>query len=311
MTADGSDSDAGFDMGPIPDRRLVDADLVARLVATQFPQWAGLEVRPVPNQGWDNQTFRLGADLLVRLPTASEYALAVEKEHRWLPELAPHLRLPIPTPLALGAPTEEFPHRWSVRGWLDGTPLGAAPPADAHRFSGDLAEFLVDLRRIDPAAGPGPGVHNWFRGGSLRTFEPTVVSSLQTLGDRVDVGRVRAVWQSALDARWDRRPKWFHGDIAGGNLLVSGGRLAAVIDFGTCGVGDPACDLAIAWTLLSGGARDAFRERLAVDAREWARGRGWALWKVLATCAASDRSPELDDELAVLDRVLAREVSPP
>ncbi|AGZ42957.1 aminoglycoside phosphotransferase family protein [Actinoplanes friuliensis] len=280
---------------------------VRRLVAGQFPQWAGLAVRPVDNGGWDNFTFHLGSDMSVRLPSASEYALAVDKEHRWLPELAPQLPLPVPVPLAKGEPGEGYPFSWSVYPWLDGEPATFERVLDPGGFALELADFLVALQRVDPAGGPRPGLHNWFRGGTLRTYEGLAEQALAALGGRVDTELARQVWKAALDARWDGVERWFHGDIAPGNLLLADGALTAVIDFGTCGVGDPACDLAIAWTLLTRDGREAFRERLSVDDATWARGRGWALWKTLTICA-SDQPPA--DAMRVLGEVLSQTDGP-
>jgi len=269
----------------VPQRIVVEAEQVRSLVRQQFPQWAGLPVQPVANGGWDNWTFRLGAGMLVRLPSAAEYALAVGKERRWLPALAPQLPLPIPVPLAKGEPGAGYPYAWSVFQWLDGEPASADRIADPVRFAIDLAGFLTALRSIDPTGGPRPGKHNWFRGGTLRTYDAQVQEALAQLDGRIDTGLAREIWQGALDARGDGVEAWFHGDVAEGNLLLSEGQLTAVIDFGTCGVGDPACDLAIAWTLLTAEGRQAFRERLAVGPAEWARGRGWALWKTLVAYA--------------------------
>jgi aminoglycoside phosphotransferase (APT) family kinase protein len=293
------------DLGPVPQRIDVDADQVRRLVREQFPQWASLPVQPVANGGWDNWTFRLGAEMVVRLPSASEYALAVEKEERWLPVLAPRLPLPIPVPLAKGEPGAGYPYSWSIRRWLGGQPASADGIAYPVRFAGDLAGFLAALRTIDPAGGPRPGTHNWFRGGPLRTYDEETQRALAVLEGQVDVALARDIWQTALEARWDGAESWFHGDVAAGNLLLSDGQLAAVIDFGTCGVGDPACDLAIAWTLLTAAGRQAFRKRLSVGDDTWARGRGWALWKALAACAGA---PGDDDEEAASARLVLEEI---
>ena len=271
------------DLGPPPQRLTVEVDQVRRLVAGQFPHWADLPVRPVADGGWDNRTFHLGDRMSVRLPSAAEYALAVDKEHRWLPLLAPRLPLPVPVPLAKGEPGAGYPYAWSVYAWLDGEPADPDGIDDPVRFAVELADFLAVLRGVDPAGGPRPGLHNWFRGGTLRTYDGLAQEALTELADMVDTGLAREIWATALDTPWDGVDRWFHGDIASGNLLLRDGRLAAVIDFGTCGVGDPACDLAIAWTLLTADGRRAFRERLAVDEAEWARGRGWALWKALVT----------------------------
>ena len=272
-------------LGAPPRRMSVDTELVRRLVADQFPQWADLPVRVVANGGWDNWTFHLGSDMSVRLPSAAEYALAVEKEHRWLPELAPRLPLPISTPLAKGEPGTGYPFSWSIYTWLEGEPASASRIADPVQFAIDLAGFLAALQGVDTAGGPPPGKHNWFRGGTLRTYDETAHNALTALKGHVDVDLAREVWAAALDAHWDGVSNWFHGDVAAGNLLLIDGRLAAVIDFGTCGVGDPSCDLAVAWTLLTANGRHAFRERLSVGEAAWARGRGWALWKTLVACA--------------------------
>jgi aminoglycoside phosphotransferase (APT) family kinase protein len=288
------------DAVPLPDRRLVGPAVVKQLIARQFPHWAGLPVRPVARSGWDNQTFRLGDSLSVRLPTAGEYALAVAKEHRWLPIIAPRVPLPIPTPLALGEPDAGFAFPWSVYEWIDGDPAGPDTVGDLTAFADGLAAFLVALRQVDPAGGPEPGLHNWFRGGPLHVYDQQTQRAIKALDGRIPRDTVMEIWQTALEASWDHRPVWFHGDVATGNLLVRDGALAAVIDFGTCGVGDPACDVVIAWTLLSGASREAFRAGLGLDAGTWARGRGWALWKALILYAGSDGA-----EAAAAERVLA------
>jgi aminoglycoside phosphotransferase (APT) family kinase protein len=292
---------------PAPTRFPADVGLVRRLVAEQFPRWADLPVRHVPQEGWDNRTFRLGDDMSVRLPSAAPYALAVEKEHRWLPVLAPLLPLPVPEPLAKGRPGAGYPHAWSVYRWLDGAPASRESIADLSALAVDLAGFLSALGRVDPTGGPEPGQHNWFRGGPLRTYDADTRRALDALAGRVRTGLAREIWQRALDQPWSGRPVWFHGDVSQGNLLVRDGRLAAVIDFGTSGVGDPACDLVIAWTLLSGESRAAFRKELAVDEPTWARGRGWALWKALITVAGATGGddPEAVDASRVLDEILA------
>ncbi|MEV4759708.1 aminoglycoside phosphotransferase family protein [Micromonospora sp. NPDC049559] len=289
-------------LGPAPQRVTVGTELVRRLVAEQFPRWADLPVRPVDKGGWDNWTFHLGSGMSVRLPSAAEYALAVEKEHRWLPELASRLPLPIPVPLAQGKPGAGYPYPWSIYSWIEGESASAERIADPVRFALDLAEFLSALRRVDPTGGPRPGKHNWFRGGTLRTFAGLAERTLATLDGHVDVELAREIWKDALDAPWDGVPTWLHGDVARGNLLLGNGKLAAVIDFGTCGAGDPSCDLAIAWTLLTAEGRRAFRDRLSVDRATWARGRGWALWKMLDTRARTLGGT--DDEATYARRAL-------
>jgi aminoglycoside phosphotransferase (APT) family kinase protein len=273
-----------------PDGRAgIDANLVRRLLAAQFPQWQHLPVRPVELDGWDNRTYRLGDRMTVRLPTHASYASAVAKEQRWLPVLAPRLPVPIPVPLAVGRPGEGYPYEWSVRPWLAGEP--ATSETIGNGFSVQLAEFLLALQAIDASDGPRAGRHSFYRGAALTHYDAETRRSLALLAERpdtggVDVSRATAAWNAALAARWHGPARWFHGDVAAGNLLVADGRLVAVIDFGTCGVGDPACDLVIAWTLLRGEGRTAFRGRIGQDPASWARARGWALWKALITLVA-------------------------
>lgn len=266
-------------------QRVIDAPLVQRLVSAQFPQWAGLAVQPVLPGGWDHRTFRLGEQLLVRLPSAADYAAQVEKEQRWLPILAPRLPLPIPTPVAIGEPALGYPWRWSVYRWIDGQAAAPERIADLRDFAGRLAQFLVALQHIDASGGPAPGLHNFHRGSALANYDPQTRQAIAALQDRVDADAATAVWEAALWSPCPHAPVWVHGDVAAGNLLVQDGCLSAVIDFGNLATGDPACDLVIAWTLFEGDSREAFRRTLALDDATWARARGWALWKALIVAA--------------------------
>ncbi|KZC94475.1 MULTISPECIES: aminoglycoside phosphotransferase family protein [Clavibacter] len=295
------------DPGPVPVRITVDVPQVRRLLAEQLPAWAGLPVTPVDPGGWDNRTFRLGDDMLVRLPSAAPYALAVAKEQRWLPLLAPALPQPIPVPLAEGRPGAGYPFPWSVYRWIAGETARSERVADPVRFAEDLADLVRALRGVDATGGPRPGAHNWFRGAPLRTYDAGTRAALRDLGGRVDADRAMGVWTRALGASWRDDDVWFHGDLAAGNILLDRGELCGVIDFGTCGVGDPSCDLAVAWTLLTDDGRRAFRDRLPVDDDAWARGRGWAIWKALTTCAgdADPADRQVRDARRALDRILA------
>ncbi len=259
----------------------IDAALVRRLIAAQFPQWRDLPVRPVAVDGWDNRTYRLGDDLTVRLPTAAGYVPAVAKEHKWLPRLAPHLPVAIPPIRGLGEPAEGYPFPWSVRGWLPGDTADHARIDDRSQFAVSVAGFIRALQRCDATEGPLAGAHSWFRGTSPASYDEETRRCLAALDEHVDTRRAEEVWDAALNAEWRGTPVWFHGDIASGNLLVVDGRLSAVIDFGTSGVGDPACDLVIAWTMFEGESREAFRAAVDQDDAMWARARGWALWKAL------------------------------
>lgn len=289
-----------------PDGRAgIDAALVTRLIAAQFPQWSRLPVVPVEVDGWDNRTYRLGDAMTVRLPTAAGYAPAVDKENHWLPRLAPGLPVAVPPVLAKGAPGEGYPFPWSVRGWLPGETAERGRIGDLARFAVSVAEFLLALQRCDASGGPLAGAHCWYRGASPAHYDEETRRCLRTLAGRVDTDRAAAVWEAALAAERHGGPVWFHGDVAAGNLLVDEGELSAVIDFGTSGVGDPACDLVIAWTMFSGRSREAFRHTVDQDRGTWARARGWALWKALLVLTGCERS---DAALAAGQRRVVDEV---
>jgi aminoglycoside phosphotransferase (APT) family kinase protein len=261
----------------------IDATLVQQLIHSQFPQWAELPIAPVKNGGWDNRTFRLGDSMTVRLPSAAAYVAQVEKEHRWLPVLRPKLPLQIPIPLARGAPGAGYPWPWSVYNWLDGTPAQADRIHDLGRFAEDLARFLVALRKIDASRGPVAGTHNFYRGGSLTIYDTETRGAISKLADEIDAAAVTEVWDTALTTSWHGPLAWVHGDVAASNLLVNDGQLCAVIDFGCAGVGDPSCDLVIAWTFLDSASRKIFRSTIGLDPRTWQRARGWAIWRALIT----------------------------
>ncbi|WP_376095144.1 aminoglycoside phosphotransferase family protein [Roseomonas sp. CCTCC AB2023176] len=264
---------------------VIDATLVRRLIAAQFPRWSHLAVTPVEPGGWDNRTFRLGEGMSVRMPSAASYAPQVEKEHRWLPVLAPLLPQPVPLPLAKGQPGEGYPWPWSVYRWLPGQAASSVDAVDLAVLAEDLAGFLVRLQSADPTGGPPPGSDNFHRGGSLAVYDDEVGEALARLRRSVDTAPIRAMWDAALGAAAAGPPVWVHGDVSAGNLLLAGGRLAGVIDFGGLAVGDPACDLAIAWTLFRKRSRAVFRAGLGLADAAWARGRGWALWKAVIVLA--------------------------
>lgn len=261
----------------------ISAELVRRLLVDQFPQWAELPITPVKIDGWDNRTYRLGDELTARLPTHRAYEAAVHKEHRWLPVLAPALPVPIPEAVAKGEPGHGYPHHWAIRRWIDGSTASLENIPNLDAFARDIASFILALQRCDATDAPLAGEHSFYRGAALSHYHSETVDALASLKDRIDADLAREVWDAALASSWDRPPVWFHGDIAHGNLLIQDGRLTAVIDFGTSGVGDPACDLVIAYTFFSGSSREAFRAAVQQGAETWARTRGWALWKALIT----------------------------
>ncbi len=285
---------------------VIDDALVRRLVTAQFPKWKGLPVRSVEAAGWDNRTFRLGDHMIVRLPQAAVYAAQVAKEHRWLPQLAPQLPLQIPTPLAIGKPADGYPWEWSVYRWIEGETAAPERIGDLKDFATGLAEFLIALQRIDTTDGPRPGPHNFYRGSSLTAYDAEARQAIAVLKGKLDTEAATEVWDMALNTTWDRPPVWLHGDVSAGNLLVHKGRLSAIIDFGMVGVGDPACDLSVAWTLFGGESRRAFRAMLPLDPGTWARGRAWTLWKALIVAAGltETNAVEAARPWSVIDEVL-------
>ena len=254
----------------------IDDGLVRRLLGDQFPHWAYLPLERVPVPGSDHVVYRLGAELVVRLPRKDGVDAQVDKEWQWLPRLAPHLPCAVPVPVGRGRPSSAFPFSWSIYRWLDGeTPRDGV---DAPHLAVDLARFVAALHRIDTAGGPPAGEQNFGRGGPLHSRDAPTRTAIERLERAVDVDAVTAAWEDALRAPpWRGSPTWVHGDLMPENLLVRKGRLAAVLDFGCLGVGDPACDVLVAWSLLTGEARHVFRAELDVDEATWARGRGWAL----------------------------------
>lgn len=259
----------------------ITVEVVSCLIAQQFPHLARLEVRPVALDGWDNTTFRLGDELSVRLPSHEMYVAQIDKEHLWLPVLAPQLPLPIPRPVAKGKPGCGFPAAWSIYGWLPGEPAAIVGVQDHQRLATDLAGFLAALYAADADGGPPPGPHSFSRGGSVADKDEQTRSTIDLLVDDIDAPGAIEVWEAALAEEWVRPGVWVHGDVTGSNLLLEDDRLSGVIDFGCSAVGDPACDLTPAWTLFEGASRERFTTLLPFDSGTWARARGWALWKAL------------------------------
>ncbi len=256
----------------------IDLPLVARLVASQFPRWAELPLRPVAPAGTDNAIFRLGDTMAVRLPRIDWAIDQPAKEREWLPVLAPHLSLAIPTPLALGEPEHGYPWHWSVCTWLPGNIATPDHLGSLREVADDLARFVRELEAIDTKGGPAPAG----RGEPLVTRDGAMRDSIATLGDAIDTRRVEAIWEAALGAPlWARPPVWLHGDLDARNLLATDGRLSGVLDFGALAVGDPAAEVMVAWKMFGAKDRTYFRSILSIDDATWMRARGWVLSQAL------------------------------
>lgn len=250
----------------------VDVALVRRLVDTQFPQWADLPLRLVDPAGSDHAIYRLGEDLAVRIPRHTGAIGQAAKELEWLPRLAPLLPLAIPVPVAVGQSDFGYPWPWAVARWLPGEVATFEAFGESVGMAGQLAGFLFALQRVPTADAPPES------GPELPARDAATRKAIAEVDGTFDGAAMTAIWDAALQAPgWNRPPVWFHGDFHTGNLLTVDGRLHAVIDFGGLGMGDPARDLMMAYTLMSPRPRAAFRAALDLDDDTWTRGRGWAL----------------------------------
>ncbi|MCW8102946.1 aminoglycoside phosphotransferase family protein [Streptomyces tauricus] len=259
-------------------RPAIDAALVRRLVDTQFPQWAWLPLELLDPAGSDHVIYRLGEELSVRLPRHSGAIGQARKESEWLPRLAPRLPLAVPVPVGVGEPGFGYPWPWAVSRWLDGEVATVDALADSSEAAVELAAFLLALQRFEPDDMCALAVREDLTVGPLAARDRATRAAIAEVDAAFDGAAMTGLWDAALSApAWDRPPVWFHGDFHTGNLLTVDGRLSAVVDFGGLGIGDPACDLMIAFTLMSAGPRAAFRAALGVDDATWLRGRGWAL----------------------------------
>jgi aminoglycoside phosphotransferase (APT) family kinase protein len=250
----------------------IDAGLVRRLVAAQFPALAGLPVTAFRSTGTVNAIYRLGDHLYARLPRVARWARDLEREARWLPGLADRLPLQIPEPVALGRPGDGYPLGWAIYRWIEGQPY-AGELVDERQAARDLARFVTELRRIDTADAPRAGRR------PLRELDAGTRAGIDEAGRDIDRDAVLAAWELALTApAWDgAAPAWIHADLLPPNLLVGGGRLRAVIDFGAAGAGDPAADLIAAWSVFGPAGREVFRDALGDGDGDWDRARGVAL----------------------------------
>ncbi|OBU07215.1 aminoglycoside phosphotransferase [Morganella psychrotolerans] len=260
---------------------IIDTTLAGKLIAEQCPQWADLPVSPVATSGWDNRTFHLGDEMLIRLPSSADYAGQVSKEQQWLTHLAAELSVLIPAPLAAGKPSEIYPFPWSVYRWITSETAAAHPPEDKIQFARDLAHFLNEFQNIDADGGPSAGPHNFYRGGDLAVYDSETRHALTQLSSQTHCARLEKIWEKGLDSHWTSPPVWVHGDISAGNLLTADNRLQAVIDFGQLGTGDPACDFVMAWTFFDAQSRRVFFDTLQTDDATRERAMAWALWKAL------------------------------
>ncbi len=282
--------------------------LARKLIEEQFPAWAHLPIKAVKYGGVDNRTFHLGDEMSIRLPSAEGYVRQVPKEHQWLPLLAPRLPLPISQPLALGAPSKDYPWNWSVYKWQEGISANSIDldEESLEIIAQQLAHFLTEFHKFDPAGAPTPGLHNWWRAAHTSVYNADTRALITKLSSLIDAESATSLWERAISTRWEKESVWVHGDVASGNILVKDNKLGAVIDFGCMGIGDPACDLTIAWTFFKNKSREDFKSGVNLDPDTWARARGWALWKALYELSEQDDKTSLKalEQMRILEAVL-------
>lgn len=283
-------------------------ELAHKLIAEQFPEYADLPITDVEKQGHDNRTYRLGNDMLIRMPTAECYALKVPKEQELLPQLAKYLSNSISALIKIGHPSNAYPYPFSIYKWLPGRSINllTLTNQDKEQLAYDLARFLKELQAISEVEGPDPGPHNWWRGEHVSVYDSGAREQIAQLADVIDASLALALWDQACGTKWGKRPVWIHGDLAIGNILMDEGKLSAIIDLGGTAVGDPACDLVIAWTYLSGRARQIFFTEMSLDQNTWLRARAWALWKAtFELCQIADKnSLEAKGQKRIIDEVI-------
>jgi aminoglycoside phosphotransferase (APT) family kinase protein len=256
----------------------IDARLVRQLLATQFPELADLSLSEVRSTGTVNAIYRIGDRLCARLPRVERWAHCLEREWRWLPELAPALSLRVPAPVAMGEPDDQFPFRWAIYDWIAGDQYADELVEDERQAAVALAGFVTELRSIPARAGAPPGGRL-----PLRELDQDTRLSIAAADGAIDGSAATAAWERALEAPpFDGRPSWIHTDLLRPNLLVDGGAIRAVIDFGGAGIGDPATDVIAAWAVFGPAGRIAYRDALGVDDGTWERARGIALHQAVA-----------------------------
>lgn len=250
-------------------------DLARKLIAEQYPEFANLPISSVEKQGHDNRIYRLGKDMLIRMPTEKSYALKVPKEQTLLPQLTPHLTINIPVPIKTGVPSKDYPYPFSIYKWLEGSSVNLLVLDEVclEKLAVDLAKFLKELQSIENVDGPIPGQHNWWRGDHVSVYDKGAREQIGKLSSIIDANKALNLWERACQTKWHKNPVWVHGDMAIGNMLIKDSKLSAIIDFGGMGLGDPACDLVIAWTFFKNKVRDVFIREISLDQNTWLRAK--------------------------------------
>lgn len=258
----------------------IDASFASKLIETQCPQWSGLPIVPIKSSGTDNALFRLGNEYIIRLPRieweVGSVNKSIMKEYEWLPKIAKFLKIPISEPIFKGYPDPSYPWAWLVSKWNEGQNPDFEKDNEYEFLAKDLAYFLNEFHKINLPNGPLSR-----RGIPLNTkiLDEETKKAISELENEMDTSKISLLWKQLSNIpNWNKDPVWMHGDFLPGNILIQNNRLSAVLDFTDVGIGDPACDLVIAWSLLNPNSRFIFRQTLEhIDDNTWERGKGWAL----------------------------------
>lgn len=287
---------------------IINEIIAQQLITEQFPEFKNFEIKSIKTQGHDNRTFRLGNDLLIRLPNAQRYASSIEKEQIWLPQFAPHIATMIPKPINLGQPTSYYPFSWSIYQWIEGESANnlMQDNLDLPIIAEQLAQFLTELAAINTKNGSHPGPENFYRGGRLRIYYKQTQAALQKLSSSIDVAAYEQLWHQAVQNGWLCDPVWIHGSMNPSNIIIEDKQLKSVIDFSRIAVGEPSCDLVMAWTFFDETSKQIFKENLNYKENIWENGRAWALWKSLITLADIQdlQAPVAKTQFKILENIL-------
>jgi len=272
------------------DEIMIDTTLVHNLIAEQFPEWAHLPLLYVVSSGTDHALYKLGDNMVIRLPRIACAAQQIDKEFKWLPQLAPHLSVAIPKPLVKGKPTKEYPYPWLISHWLEGK-NGIEAFFDTMNAAKTMAQCIKEMRSVNTVNAP---LASGYRSKPLYESDTEIRKAIAESADIIDAQAVTKAWKKALDApMWDEIPTWTHTDLHAGNILIQEGKISAIIDFGLGGLADPACDIQVAWTLLDTESRLLFRSLMDIDDATWERSKGWALRFVNAIPYYRNTNPTL------------------
>ncbi|MEM9902674.1 MAG: phosphotransferase [Pseudomonadota bacterium] len=256
---------------------VLETETVRHVLAVHAPALAALPLSAVASPGTDNALWRLGDDLVVRIPRRAEAVAAFRKEMEWLSHLSA-LPLDVPEPVLIGQ-SDAMPHgAFGVARWIPGEIAAPEKIADPEAAATALAAFLTALRALPTDGAPRAGAANYGRGIPLTEMTERILPAIDLLGDEIDAIAGREMWLAASAVPFEGRPTWLHGDLKDDNLIAREGALCGVIDWGLASVGDPAADTMAAWTWIAPAARDAFRDALGVPEAEWLRAQGWALY---------------------------------